>query len=292
MNIFSIKDLEQLSGIKAHTIRIWEQRYSLLKPKRTATKIRYYSNDELKLVLNISLLNRYGYKISHIDKMTSKEMQEKIFSLSQAEAQQDRTVNDLINCMIDLEIEQFESALDKCIASKGIEKTITTIVFPFLEKVGLLWQTNHINPAQEHLVTNIIRQKLIMGIENAKSVFQVNKTILLFLPEGEYHELCLLFIHYILKSKGFKIFYLGADIPIKDVLYVANLKKPSFLYCHLTSVAHNFNVEKYLTQVGNKLQDNKLIISGQLIQNYKKKIPTNVELKKSLSDVLEYLKSV
>ena len=150
MNVFSIKDLEQLSGIKAHTIRIWEQRYTLLKPKRTDTNIRFYSNEELKAVLNISLLNRYGYKISHIDKMTPDEMQDKIVSLSHSDAQQERLVNELIQCMIDLDIEKFEEVLDKCIAVRGIEKAITNIVFTFLEKVGILWQTNHVNPAQEH----------------------------------------------------------------------------------------------------------------------------------------------
>ena len=280
MNVFSIKDLEQLSGIKAHTIRIWEQRYTLLKPKRTDTNIRFYSNEELKAVLNISLLNRYGYKISHIDKMTPDEMQDKIVSLSHSDAQQERLVNELIQCMIDLDIEKFEEVLDKCIAVRGIEKAITNIVFTFLEKVGILWQTNHVNPAQEHLVTNVIRQKLILGIENTSNQIQIDKTILLFLPEGEHHELCLLLVHYILKNRGVKVLYLGANIPFKDVLYVVNLKKPLFLYSHLTAIGHSFNLEKYLTQVGNKLQNSKLILSGQMIQNYKKKVPNNVDLKK------------
>jgi len=292
MNVFSIKDLEQLSGIKAHTIRIWEQRYTLLKPKRTDTNIRFYSNEELKAVLNISLLNRYGYKISHIDKMTPDEMQNKIVSLSHSDAQQERLVNELIQCMIDLDIEKFEEVLDKCIAVRGIEKAITNIVFTFLEKVGILWQTNHVNPAQEHLVTNVIRQKLILGIENTSNQIQIDKTILLFLPEGEHHELCLLLVHYILKNRGVKVLYLGANIPFKDVLYVVNLKKPLFLYSHLTAIGHSFNLEKYLTQVGNKLQNSKLILSGQMIQNYKKKVPNNVDLKKTLGEVMEYIKSI
>ena len=292
MNVFSIKDLEQLSGIKAHTIRIWEQRYTLLKPKRTDTNIRFYSNEELKAVLNISLLNRYGYKISHIDKMTPDEMQDKIVSLSHSDAQQERLVNELIQCMIDLDIEKFEEVLDKCIAVRGIEKAITNIVFTFLEKVGILWQTNHVNPAQEHLVTNVIRQKLILGIENTSNQLQIDKTILLFLPEGEHHELCLLLVHYILKNRGVKVLYLGANIPFKDVLYVVNLKKPLFLYSHLTAIGHSFNLEKYLTQVGNKLQNSKLILSGQMIQNYKKKVPNNVDLKKTLGEVMEYIKSI
>ena len=135
MNEFTIKDLENLSGIKAHTIRIWEQRYQFLKPNRTDTNIRYYSNDELKKILNIALLNKYGYKISHIDKMNEIEVKEKILSLSQLQAQQERIVNDLIKCMIDLDMDKLEDILNKYIIARGIEKSITQIIFPFPEKM-------------------------------------------------------------------------------------------------------------------------------------------------------------
>lgn len=292
MNIFSIKDLEQLSGIKAHTIRIWEQRYSFIKPSRTGTNIRYYSNDELKTILNISLLNRYGFKVSRIDKMSAEEISEKILKLTIADAQKERVVNDLIKYMIDLKVEDFEKVLDEYILSKGFEKTITEIVFSFLDKVGLLWQTNHINPAQEHLVSNIIRQKIIVGIENATSLNYESRTVLMFLPEGEHHELSLLFVYYLLKTRGYKILYLGVNTPVKDILYILNVKKPSYLYCHLTSIPNNFKLEKFFGQINGKLLDSKLIISGQLIQGYKNIVPNNVSLKKSLSEVLEYFKIV
>ena len=235
MNLFTIKDLENLSGIKAHTIRIWEQRYNFLKPSRSTTNIRYYSNDELKKVLNIALLNKYGYKISHIDKMTEVDVRDKILSLSQIQAKQERIVNELIQCMVDLDIEKLEDTLDQHIRTKGIERTITQIIFPFMEKIGILWLTNHINPAQEHLVSNIIRQKLMVGIEGISTALKVNKTVLLFLPEGEYHELGMLFMYYILKSRGISTIYLGANVPLNDVEYVVNLKKPDYLYSHITS---------------------------------------------------------
>ena len=138
MNAFTIKDLENLSGIKAHTIRIWEQRYSFLHPVRTETNIRSYSNSELQTVLNIALLNKYGFKISHIDRMTPVEMNEKILSLAQVQAQQERLVNELISCMVNIRMEEFESVLASYIKSKGIEKTIIQIIFPFLERIGIL----------------------------------------------------------------------------------------------------------------------------------------------------------
>jgi DNA-binding transcriptional MerR regulator len=289
MNAFTIKDLENLSGIKAHTIRIWEQRYSFLNPQRTETNIRYYSGDELKTVLNIALLNKYGFKISHIDKMSTAEMREKTLSLNQSQAQIERMVNELISCMVDMKIEEFEMLLDGYIKSKGIERTIPQIIFPFLERIGILWITNHINPAQEHLVTNIIRQKLIMGIETCHTPLNYKKTVLVFLPEGEHHELGVLFTYYLFKSKGIKVIYLGANVPLKDVEYVATLKKPDFLYSHLTSVANNFNFEKFLVNVQNRIPEFQVIVSGALTQNYKKRIPTNVSFKKSLSEVMEYM---
>jgi DNA-binding transcriptional MerR regulator/methylmalonyl-CoA mutase cobalamin-binding subunit len=292
MNAFTIKDLENLSGIKAHTIRIWEQRYTFLNPQRTETNIRYYSGDELKTVLNIALLNKYGFKISHIDKMSTAEMREKTLSLNQTQAQIERMVNELISCMVDMKIEEFEMLLDGYIKSKGIEKTIPQIIFPFLERIGILWLTNHINPAQEHLVTNIIRQKLIMGIENCHVPLVQKKTVLVFLPEGEHHELGVLFTYYLFKSRGIKVIYLGSNVPLKDVEYVATLKKPDFLYSHLTSVAHNFNFEKFLSNVQNRIPEFQVIVSGALTQNYKKRIPNNVSFKKSLTEVMEYMSSL
>jgi len=289
MDAFTIKDLENLSGIKAHTIRIWEQRYTFLNPQRTTTNIRYYNNHELKTLLNVALLNKYGFKISHIDKMATTEMREKILSLSQVQAQQERIINDLIQFMIDLNMDSFEETLDNFIMARGIEKSITQIIFPFLEKIGILWMTNHINPAQEHLVSNIIRQKLIVGIESTGSHFQSNSTVLLFLPEGEHHELGLLFIYYLLKSRGVKVLYLGANVPIKDLDYVIGIKKPDFVYTHLTSVANNFNFDRFLSAITIRIPNQKVIISGQMTQNYKKKIPANFQFKTSLSEVMEYI---
>ncbi len=292
MDTFTIKDLENLSGIKAHTIRIWEQRYSFLKPKRTGTNIRRYSNDELKTILNIALLNKYGYKISHIDRMADDDMKEKILSLSVIQAQHERIINDLLAYMVDSDVEGFEIILDNYILSRGIEKTILHIIFPFLEKIGVLWLTNHINPAQEHLVTNIIRQKLIMGIENTGSRIHLQKTALLFLPEGEHHELGLLFASYLLKRHGAQVLYLGANLPLDDVGYIVKLKNPDFLYTHLISVAPHFSFEKFLLSLKAQSHGKPVIISGRLAQLHKKKLPANIHLKKSLAEVMEYISAL
>jgi DNA-binding transcriptional MerR regulator len=289
MNAFTIKDLENLSGIKAHTIRIWEQRYNFLRPQRTGTNIRYYNNDELKTILNVALLNKYGFKISHIDKMNHVEMKDRILSLSQLQAQQERIINDLIQSMVDLDMDSFESILDSYIKARGIERSITQIIFPFLEKIGILWATNHINPAQEHLVTNIIRQKLIVGIENSNTHMHVNKSILLFLPEGEHHELGLLFIYYLLRSRGVKVLYLGANVPLKDVEYLVKVKNPDITYTHLTSLANNFNFDKFMNSLSCKVKGVPIVVSGQVTQQYRKSAPQGIQLKRSLSEVMEYI---
>jgi DNA-binding transcriptional MerR regulator len=289
MHSFTIKDLENLSGIKAHTIRIWEQRYSFLKPGRTDTNIRFYSNDELKKLLNVALLNKFGFKISHIDKMNEADIKEKILSLNQFEAQQERIINTLIQNMVDMDMESFETVLDDFIAARGIEKTIGQIIFPYLEKIGILWLTNHINPAQEHLVTNIIRQKLIVGIQMVDSPFKKNKSVLLFLPEGEYHELSLLFMYYLLKSKGITCIYLGCSISIADIEYVTKLKTPDYLYTHLTSCSSKFNFEKFISVISKKFTTTPVIISGQLTHTYTKKITPPVYFKKSFSEIMGFV---
>jgi len=292
MTKFTIKDLENLSGIKAHTIRIWEQRYSFLKPSRTDTNIRYYSNDDLKTILNISILNKYGYKISHINNMSVNDVQARVAELNLAGAQQERIVNELIQVMVDLDIAGFEKIIDKQIAANGIEKVILRSIFPFFERIGILWQTGHINPAQEHLTTNIIRQKLIVGIDQAKPVLRLKRSFLLFLPEREQHELGLLLVYYLLKKRGAEVFYIGANVPLKDAQFVNDTKKPDFIYIHLTSTSPGFNFEKFLKQTSEKISKPKIIISGFPTHGYKKVLPKNVEFKHSLVELIEFISSL
>ncbi|RYZ33751.1 MAG: MerR family transcriptional regulator, partial [Sphingobacteriales bacterium] len=248
MNAYTIKDLENLSGVKAHTIRIWEQRYSFLKPQRTSTNIRYYSCEELKSVLNIALLNKYGFKISHIDRMCANEMQERLISLTHSQAQQERVLNELLHYMVDLDVCRFEKTLDLHIAERGLDKCVSQLIFPFLDKTGLLW-SNNINPCQEHLVSHIIRQKLVAAIGGCDPGNYIDKLAVLFLPEGEHQDLGLLYMNYVFKNQGITVMYLGGNVPLKDVHFVSNVKNPDFLYTHLSGIGEHFNFARYLTQV-------------------------------------------
>ena len=291
MNAFTIKDLEKLSGIKAHTIRIWEQRYNFLKPQRSCTNIRYYSNDELKTILNIALLNKCGFKISHIDKMQPAEICEKILSLRGEGVEQERIINELVKEMIGLQTEKFEAIINRYINDHGIEKTIKEIIFLFLDRVGILWQTGHIMPAQEHLVSNIVRQKLIVAID-AIPFNPGGKSCVLFLPEGEYHELGLLFLCYLVKNHGARPIYLGANVPMKDVESVIVTMKPQIAFAHLTSNPPNFNFEKFLKTVEQRNAGIPTIVSGFPAHDYSKSIPPSVQIKRSLSDVMTVINSL
>ena len=290
MNVFTIKDLETLSGIKAHTIRIWEQRYHFLKPNRTGTNIRYYCNRELKTILNISLLNKFGYKISHIDKMNEQELNGRgIISLSTQDAQQERIVNELIAHMIDLDIDLFEQKLDRYILEKGVDRAITQIIFPFLQRVGILWLTNHVHPAQEHLVMNCIRQKLIVGIEGVVTQRQSARIVLLFLPEGEHHELGLLYVYYLMKTHGVKVLYLGADMPMEDVAFACQARRPDYLYTHLTCIAGGFSFEKFFSQIARAASGIPLVVSGQMGKAQAGTTFSGVHFKRCMNEVADFV---
>lgn len=293
MNDFTIKDLENLSGIKAHTIRIWEQRYNFLKPQRTDTNIRYYSNEELKKLLNVALLNKYGFKLCHIDRMEPDEICRQILALDGEQAQQEKMVNELVKQMIDLDTDRFEATLNRYIRTNNIEKAVTEIVFPFLEKIGILWQTGHIMPAQEHFVSNIIRQKLIVAIDGVDPCTHGSKKAVLFLPEGEHHELGLLFLAYLLRRNGVRVIYLGANVPLSDVQNVTEVTKPDMAFIHLTTACRaNCSFDKLVQHISFSLSHLPVIISGLPAHKYCRELPPSIRLKKSLAEVTGFIATI
>ena len=198
MNQFTIKDIENLSGVKAHTIRIWETRYHFLKPSRTESNIRRYSSDELKTLLNVAFLNNAGFKVSHIDNMSVSEREKKILELTGDELLKKRVVVKMIESMVDLDAKTFEDVLQAEIEKNGLLSTLTDIVFEFLNRVGVLWQVTHIHPVHEHMVSNIIRQKVIAAIDSTPPPAKGKYSFLLMLPDNEYHELGLLIVYCLL----------------------------------------------------------------------------------------------
>lgn len=288
---FTIKELETLSGIKAHTIRIWEQRYNFLRPSRTTTNIRTYNNEELKTLLTVALLNKYGYKISRIDSMQAEQRHQKVMDLQDASARIEALVAEMIGCMVDLRTEDFEKILDDYISEHGLSHTLSSIIFLFLEKIGILWQTGRINPAHEHIVTAIIRQKIIATIDALPTPAQGGPLFVLFLPEDQFHELGLLYVYYLLKSRGLPVIYLGANVPPKDVLYVADVKKPQYLYIHLTSTPSKKGFLKYLHTLTTNHPQHQVLLSGCVTQGYST-FPTGVVPLLSLTNVMSYIATI
>src|ERR1035437_4766443 len=218
---YSIKDLEKLTGIKAHTIRIWEKRYNVVSPVRTDTNIGLYSDSDLKRLLNVSILNRNGLKISSILQLSSQELNQKVLDVSNSSINVDSVIESMIIAMIDLDEAKFEKLLSNGILKYGFEDTVSNIIYPFLEKIGILWLIGTIYPAQEHFISNLIRQKLIIALDTQVNNSNSNrKSFLLFLRDGEYHEISHLFYSFLIKRKGHRVIYLGQNTPLADIIQI------------------------------------------------------------------------
>lgn len=284
MNRFSIKDIENLTGIKAHTLRIWEQRHGILIPKRTDTNIRYYDGNDLKKALRVALLNQHGYKISRIQKMDDEDIDDAINEIEDPAFHLDNIINKLLEHTIDMDMDKFEKQLNKFINKNGIIEAVEGLIFHFLQKLGMMWMTSKIFPAQEHLVTNVIQRKILLAIEKLNNpTSDGDKQYLLFLPEGEHHDIGLLYMHYYLLSNGHKVLYLGADSPLEQVKLVREAMQPDHIYTHLTSVTNDFDLNGYILKLSEMQPDNDIYISGTMIQRSKiLDLPENVVFVQSL----------
>lgn len=294
MSTYSIKDLEQLSGIKAHTLRIWEQRHKLLCPKRTETNIRYYDDSDLKLILNVALLNDNGFKISKIASMSPIEMREEVVKLTERSLTHDDQIHALTICMIEIDEERFDKVLSTNILKLGFEQTMLNIIYPFMSKIGVLWQTGAINPAQEHFISNLIRQKLIVAIDGQIS-HEGGKKFLLFLPEGELHEVSILFATYLIKSKGHKVIYLGQNTPKDDLISVYKLHEPEYLFTVITSSPSSEYAQEYLNALSKQFENAQILVTGYQVIGQDLSFPPNVKLLnyiKEIKDLLEDLEQV
>lgn len=281
MGQYSIRELEQLTGIKAHTIRMWEQRYSILQPKRSETNIRTYNDADLKHILNVSLLNHHGYKISKIADLTDAEMMAAVMALADQSNDCPYQIGTLVAAMIDLNEERFDKVLTTVILQKGFEGAVEALVLPFLHKIGILWQTGNINPAHEHFVSNIIRQKFIVAIDGQITPAGTGATrFILFLPEGELHELGLLFMQYILRARQFRVLYLSQNLPLADLINAYESWRPAYLCTIITAAPAGEQVQPYLNLLAGHFAEATVFMSGYQVQNADLTLPANcVKLK-------------
>jgi len=276
---YSIKDLEHLSGIKAHTLRIWEQRYNLINPKRTDTNIRYYDQEDLKLVLNISLLKDNGYKISKIADMAKEELFQEVLKVSERATSFADQIYGLTLSMIDLDEARFEKIIASNTLKIGFERTMLNIIYPFLSKIGIMWLTDSINPAQEHFISNLIRQKVIAAIDgqyNDYEILENSKKFMLFLPEKELHELSLLFANYLIQARKNKVVYLGQNMPFFDLKAADAVYDPDFLFTVITSKPMDQTAEEYLHSLAEEFPNKPILVSGSQVIGQDLDLPENV----------------
>ncbi|MFH0759297.1 MAG: MerR family transcriptional regulator [Bacteroidota bacterium] len=290
MAVYSIKELERLSGIKAHTIRIWEKRYNLIDPHRTNTNIRYYTDNDLKRILNVAVLNRQGIKISNIARLNDQELKEEIVRVNRSAHSQDGVVDSLIIAMIDLDEYKLESIIDKSILKVGFKSTVIDVLYPFLDKVGILWQAGDVNPAQEHFVSNLIRQKIIASTDNLPNTFNPKgRRFILLLPEGEWHEITLLFAQYLLKEANHEVIYLGQSVPYTDVLSTGAAKDFNCILVSSTTSQPGFDFFVYLKDLGGAFPDKKILYFSGSLEEYPKRLSSNHIRLHNLKDFLDYI---
>ncbi len=290
MSTYSIRDLEQLSGIKAHTLRIWEQRYNIIHPKRTDTNIRTYDDQDLKLILNISLLKDHGFKISEISKLPLDEMTKEVISISDRKLNYPDQIHALTISMIDLDEERFEKIISTNFLRFGFENTMLNIIYPFLSRIGTLWMTGSIGPAQEHFMTNLIRQKIIVAIDGQVIKHRPDvRKFMLYLPEGELHEIGLLFASYIIRARHHKVIYLGQTLPFNELVFAHEVHKPEFIFSTITSVPANEEVQPYVDRLCRQFPDTHILLTGYQVVGQDIQTGPNVTIINKTEDLVAFL---
>jgi DNA-binding transcriptional MerR regulator len=258
---YKIKDLEALTGIKAHTIRIWEKRYNLISPERTDTLIRTYTDEDLTNLLSVALLNKNGIKISKIVDMGKEQISKKVWDLKFSK-NENNSQEKLILALIELDEDLFRNTLQSLIDSVGLEETFASHLIPFLDRIGIMWIVGTIHPAQEHFISNLIRQKVISEIDKLSVPNNDIKPVMLYLPEHEWHEISLLYYQYILRRNGINTVYLGQSLPYDSLLLTIEKLAPRALVTSwLTAVDEKYMIN-YFKQLSNDIDGIEIYAGG------------------------------
>jgi DNA-binding transcriptional MerR regulator len=287
---FSIKDLENLTGVKAHTIRIWEKRYNLLAPDRSETNIRSYSLESLQKLLNIYLLNKNGIKISKIAEFTSDELITKVREISMDKASNSAALNSFKLAMVNYDQALFESTYNQLLAKKSFREVFLEVFIDLLTEIGILWTTNSISPAQEHFISTLIKQKLLVNIERFQNGEKHrDTTFIMYLPDNEIHDLGLLYIHFELLLNGFNSIYLGPSVPIADLIPLQSKFKNVRYISYFTVEPPLDELDNYIKELNEKvlsLGNSKCICLGRNALSINKEY-TNIIVFERITDFLK-----
>lgn len=287
MQEFTIKDIENLTGIKAHTLRMWEQRYQLFVPKRKDSLHRIYDNEDLKQLLRISFLYHNGWKISKIASLSDAEILDSVRATDISNSTYKTFIAQLIVAAIDFNEAAFVQLLEELFEKIGFENCVVDVCYPFLQRVGLLWVTSNIIPAQEHFSSYIIQNKIIAETDKIPPKSE-SPNMILFSPRGEYHELPLLFINYLLRKNGWSVIYLGANVN-KEIL-VEFTKNPDvqYLFVHHITNFTGWDADIYFEDLCKTFKDKTIIASGTVVHQIQRSF-VNVKLLKRDQDIYDFI---
>lgn len=263
MQNFSIRQIEVLTGIRSHTLRIWEQRYDFFRAKRKESNMRFYTNEDLKKLLCISFLYHNGWKVSKIASLTDEEIREETEKIDIDKSNYPTAIQHLLRAAVDFNEASFVATFNELAATIGFERLITDVCYGYMQRVGLLWDTNKIIPAQEHFSSYIIQNKIISETEKFSNTQIGDPEIILFCPENEFHELPLLFINYLLRKNGWRVLYLGVNTTFEDLKEAAGIKGIRYLYLHLITNFTGFSLDDYFETLRKTFPDKIILASGK-----------------------------
>jgi len=290
---FSIKDLEHLSGIKAHTIRIWEKRYNILNPERTDTNIRTYNGLNLQKLLNIAFLNAHGYKISRISKMDEQEVNDLVRRISASSSEENRAKNSFKLAMMNFDDRLFQRTYNKLKEKRSFREVFHEVFLPLLEEIGMLWQTGTIKPIHEHYIVELIKQKIYLNIASIKAEIPERDDqdlYVLFLPENEIHDIGILYLNYELLNAGKNAIYLGPSLPLDNMDYLMEIHNNLIFVSYLTITPANTDINEFIDDFQQKLcseKEHKFYLFGQKTKEInQKELSDNIKVQHSISEFI------
>ncbi len=293
-NVFSIKDLENLSGIKAHTIRIWEKRYNILEPMRSNTNIRNYDLLSLQKLLNIVLLHDYGYKISRIAEHSSEKIELLVREIISEKSSKNHAINAFKMAMINFDQAMFFNTYNNLLSEKSFREIFYDVVIPLMNEIGLLWQAGTLTPAQEHFMSYLIKQKLLINTEKLQILepTRSDKVFVLYLPENEIHELGLMYLNYEILLNGYKTIYLGESVPIESLKDMKNYFDNIVFVSYITVQPTKDNLNEYLNEFTSEILDgnSQIWFLGRMTEFIEtKNISDKISIFSSIADLVEEL---
>lgn len=289
MVIYSIKDMENLSGVKAHTIRIWEKRYGIVEPKRTPTNIRYYTDEDLRHLLNVCFLYRNGYKISKIAKLSNEDIKHKVAKYSKLDIAFEDELDALLLFILQFDAYHFNQVLDSHIKQNGLIETMKEVIYPLLDKLSVAWLTGSFQQSHESFVTQVIKSKILHATEQLEEENNFSPCYLIYLPKGEKQELSLVYLHYLLKFNNCKVINLGLDVEQQDLRLAIDSIKPEYIFTIINEEMENISLQNYVNELCSVNDNSTILITGYQAVAKNIEWPTNGVKLNDLKETIDFI---